>query len=362
MDNNSSKYKNGSTSQLIKTGGGIFKGVIINSNPSPAAMSLTISDGLDDAGVAVKAKTRLFFTNDFYPASPALNSVQYGTDNVSDGDSMLIGTTLYTWKNTPAKPFDVKIGATIEDSLVNMSEATRGMNVGTSSFAGTTAQGQICYFFDPLDPESSTTVSKTFDESNSDIPVIVTSSVLTPAGNRAGSYVQAIPKEQASFTLGTKTYYFVTILTDDICGVFGIPTPVGTENEITDGGTLADNILAAINGDGGAGEGTAYSVGTTPNDQVDCDTPDASTVYFVAKNTGSYGNSIVAKSNCEKIVLGTDINTPFQTLVGGQDASQSVMILKSSQSSDTIKVKPVEFYQGLYVTVGGTVDYTIIYS
>jgi len=358
--NESSKSNNGSISRLIKTGSGKAFGFTVNSSTDG---EIALIDSTTNDGVASKAQTQLFLLDGFTPSCFALNAIEVLGGNVSDGDTFQLGNVVYTFRDTMTQPFDVQIEATIENSLANMSDATRGVNIGTSCYEGTTPQGQLCYFYDPLDSESSTTVSLGRETFYNNIPVIITSSVLNPSGDKAGSFAQAIPKEEASFTLGSKTYSFTAVLTDDVCGIFGIPTPPNTENEITDGGSLVDNIQGAINGDGGALEGTGYSFGTTPNAEVDCEI-DGTNVYFKAKEVGSYGNSIVAKGNSATVGLGQDQQNLYETLYGGQDAPNSFMgSFPFTSGSSIVKFPaPIEFYQGLYAVVDGDIDYTILYE
>lgn len=60
--------------------------------------------------------------------------------NVSDGDTVTVGTTVYRFKNTMSQAYDVKIGTDADTTLLNLAKAINGSGIaGTNYFAGTVA-------------------------------------------------------------------------------------------------------------------------------------------------------------------------------------------------------------------------------
>jgi hypothetical protein len=60
--------------------------------------------------------------------------------NVTDGDTVTIGTTVYRFKNTIVAAYDVKIGANADATLLSLIKAINGTGtVGTDYFTGTAA-------------------------------------------------------------------------------------------------------------------------------------------------------------------------------------------------------------------------------
>ncbi len=62
------------------------------------------------------------------------------TNNVSDNDTVTIGTTVYRFKNTLAQLYDVKIGANADATLLSLAKTINGTGVAnTDMFVGTPA-------------------------------------------------------------------------------------------------------------------------------------------------------------------------------------------------------------------------------
>lgn len=64
---------------------------------------------------------------------------------VSDGDTITIGTTVYRLKSTPAQAFDIKRSGTVDTTLGNIIKAINasGLGDGSDYFAGTTAHPSV---------------------------------------------------------------------------------------------------------------------------------------------------------------------------------------------------------------------------
>lgn len=147
-------------------------------------------------------------------------------------------------------------------------------------------------------------------------------------------------------TIAERTYTMVTTLS-------------GAANEVLIGASAAvslDNLKSAINAS--AGEGTTYGTGTQAHAKVSAttNTDTAQTVEYFEVGTG--GNAITTTETCANAAWGA------ATL--GSGANSSLLMSNTftfSAGSQVLSLpEPISFNAGLYATVGGTIDYTIIYS
>lgn len=79
------------------------------------------------------------------PASaPGTNTLTSNNTNVVDGDTVVIGTITYRFKDTPVAAYDVQIGANADASLLNLIKAINASGVaGTNYFAGTLVHPKV---------------------------------------------------------------------------------------------------------------------------------------------------------------------------------------------------------------------------
>ncbi len=71
-------------------------------------------------------------------AAAGTSTLTSNNTNVTDGDTVTIGSTVYRFKNTMSQAYDVKIGADADASLLNLIRAINGSGtVGTDWFVGT---------------------------------------------------------------------------------------------------------------------------------------------------------------------------------------------------------------------------------
>jgi len=147
-------------------------------------------------------------------------------------------------------------------------------------------------------------------------------------------------------TVGARTYTFVTALS----------SPSVVDEVVL--GTLAvslDNLKSAINATAGAG--TTYSTGTIANVDVTATTNTDTEQTLEALAGGVYGNEVATTE--------TAANASFAatTLAGGLDANtllnNTITFVVGERKIDLFETT---FSVGLYATIGGTADITIIYS
>ncbi len=170
----------------------------------------------------------------------------------------------------------------------------------------------------------------------------------TSAGVKATGVLTAsdVFSDGETITIAERTYTMVEELS-------------GVANEVLIGASAAaslDNLKSAINASAGAG--TTYGTGTSAHAKVSATTntdTEQTVEYF---EVGTVGNGIATTETCENAAWGA------ATLASG--ANSSLLILNTYSAATGSQVltfpEPISFNSGLYVTVGGTIDYTIIYS
>jgi hypothetical protein len=129
--------------------------------------------------------------------------------------------------------------------------------------------------------------------------------------------------------------------------------------EILIGGSAAislDNIKSAINDSGTAG--TTYGTGTAANPLVIATTNGATTQVVEANRVGTYANAFTTTETGSNSAWGAG------TLASGAAASllMANTFTLSAGSQTVLYPNSVSFDTGLYLTIGGTLDYTVIYN
>lgn len=144
----------------------------------------------------------------------------------------------------------------------------------------------------------------------------------------------------------TITYTFKTALT-------------GAAYEVLIGASAAaslDNLKSAINAT--AGEGTTYGTNTEVNPLVTATTNTDTTQVVEAYALGEYANAFTTTETGDNAAWGA------ATLENGAEPSTAITttwtLAAGPQTIDF--VSPITFDEGLYVTIGGTLDYTVVYS
>lgn len=171
----------------------------------------------------------------------------------------------------------------------------------------------------------------------------------TSAGVKANQTLTAsgVFSDGETVFIGDKTYTFRTALTSP-----------AVANEVLIGASAAaslDNLKSAINATAGAG--TTYSTGTAANPNVDA-TDNADTTQKVeAKRVGTYGNAIETTETCANAAWGAAV------LASGAEASTLVMnTFTFPAGSGVYELGDIDVDNGLYATIGGTADVTVVYK
>lgn len=113
---------------------------------SACAIGQTVTIGADvyevDSGAGVTAGR--ISVNCSAGGTKATGTITSNNTNVSDGDTVTIGSTVYRFKDTMAAAYDVQIGADADASLLNLIKAINGSGTaGTHYYTGTVAHTQV---------------------------------------------------------------------------------------------------------------------------------------------------------------------------------------------------------------------------
>ena len=307
-DSTTSKYKNFSTSNLVKTGEGILRGFICSTTSSGTVQfidGLTDNDDVADKATATltssgaispgaHAKSRLTTTGACAPAKYAETVLTSSGVNVTEDDTVTIGSAglarIYRFRDTLAQAYDVKIGASAAATLDNLKAAINATGTpGVEYFAGTLVHPTV------IATTNGDTTQKIVarvigtaanTEATTSTAATLTWADTTIGGGGAGS-VAGVATTAATITIGSTVYTATTSLAE-FHGLTAIPFQVLWE---TNEETFLDNLLVAINA--GTGGGTKYGTGTTAHPTVVAfPTNNAAYQEVWARTIGTTANSI----------------------------------------------------------------------
>jgi len=185
---------------------------------------------------------------------------------------------------------------------------------------------------------------------------IATTETMANTGWTGATMTGAVTTDAATFTLDTRTYTGVITLAETM-GLTAVPNQILW---VTSEAVFLDNIKAAVNLSGVMG--TDYGTGTTEHPTVVATTNTTTTQVFNARRLGVSGNLIATTE--------TMANYAFTALVMGSGAGASGAVLFNTMTFSAvattgerfIDLSDADFVTGLYATVGGTLDATLIFS
>ena len=174
----------------------------------------------------------------------------------------------------------------------------------------------------------------------------------TTLGGGTGNSNPAVTTDAATFTIDGITYTAVITLAESM-GITAVPFQVLW---VTSEAVFLDKVKLAVNASGIAG--TDYSTGTYEHPTVYATVNTNTAQTFVAKKVGTGGNSIATTET-----LG---NYSFTSTVmaSGTGANGRIMhnTITLGAAERFIPFYDEAFDTGLYVTVGGTLDATLVYD
>ena len=297
--------------------------------------------GASDAGVTTGA------------ATVTIGSITY---TVVDELSETYGAT--------AIPYQVKKGAAEANMLDNLKLAINaGTGAGTLYSTGTVAHPYV------IATTNSDTVQKIVSRTvgtAAEVAVVNTLATTETMANTAwadttfgggtGNSNPVVTSDAATFTIGDITYTGVIELSE-ASGATAVPYQVLW---VTSEAVFLDNIKLAVNASGLAG--TQYSTGTTEHPQVYATTNDNTSQVFVAKNTGTAGNSIATTETLGNYSFTSTVMASGTGSTGRVMHNTITFSAVATTGERTIDFGGEVFSNGLYVTIGGTADVTIAYE
>lgn len=352
------KYRNITETALIKNGSGRIKGVVVNSHSSG---TLKLIDGLYNGAAAT---TTLTSAGAMVPASHATSAITSTGTNVSDGDTVTINTTVYTFKTdlTGAEglPYEVLIGANAAASLDNLKLAINATGTAGVEYGwGTVAHPTVIATTNTDTVQ--TIVARVPGTTPNTYPTTETAATLswadTTLGGGTGVSDPGVTTAGATFTIGDRTYTAVLQLSE-ASGAAAIADQILW---VTSEAVFLDNIKLAINGTGLAG--TDYSTGTTPHGQVFATTNGATTQVFVARELGTAGNSIATTETMANYSFTSTVMASGTGTTGNVLFNTLTFSAVATTGERYIELGNVAFNRGLLAVVGGTsADLTLIYD
>lgn len=289
------------------------------------------------------------------------------------GATVTIGAQTYTavvelseTLGATAVPYEVLYGGSVAIFLDNLKLAVNG--TGT---AGTTYGTGTVVHPDVVATTNSDTVqifwSRTVgdDTETTRLNAIVTTETLANAtwadatlGGGTGNSNPAVTTSASQFAINGRTYTAVIELSESL----GASAVADEILWVTSEAVFLDNVKKAINASGIAG--TDYSTGTTQNIYVEATTNADTTQLIVARSSGSAGNAITTTENMGNYAW-TGLTLASGTGATGRVIADTITLIATASITVVdrfIRLGNAEFNTGLYITVGGTANLTVVYD
>ena len=236
--------------------------------------------------------------------------------NVTDADTVTIGSTVYRFKTTMAAPYDVKREATTAATMANLIDAINATGTaGVEYYDGTLAHPSV-----------------TASDATGAFPAILITAI-SQFSRVAASGTLTISggvTDNDTVTIGATVYRFKSTL------VAGAAYDV--KIEATAAATIA-NLKAAINASGTAG--TEYHSGTLVHPSAVGSTLTTTTLLIKAITSGTVGNSIATTID----EVGAVLDFTSTTLAGGA-ATASANTIATTEASTVLSFADVTITGG----------------
>jgi hypothetical protein len=176
----------------------------------------------------------------------------------------------------------------------------------------------------------------------------------TTLGGGTGASDAGVTTAAATITINGRVYTFVTALSET-SGASAIA------DQILHGAAVAnalDNMKLAING--GSGMGSLYSTGTIPHGDVIATTNAADSQVIQARLLGSAGNAITTTETLANTTWGAATLASGSGAVGSLILNTNTLSAVATTGERFIDLFDTSFTRGLYITVGGVLDCSVI--
>lgn len=178
----------------------------------------------------------------------------------------------------------------------------------------------------------------------------------TTFGGGTGNSNPVVTSDAATFTIGDITYTAVIELSET-SGATAVPYQILW---VTSEAVFLDNIKKAVNGSGLAG--TDYSTGTYEHPQVYATTNADTTQVFLAKQTGTAGNSIATTDTLGNYAFTSTVMASGTGSTGRIMHDTMTISAVATTGERVLDFGNEEFKNGLYITFGGTANITVGYN
>jgi hypothetical protein len=277
--------------------------------------------------------------------------------------TVTIGTTVYTQVDVLTETYGAAAvanqflrGASEATMLDALKAAVNGTSVGTLCSTGTVAHPDVIATTNA--DAAQTFVARVPGVAANDIATTTTLGNKafpdTTLGGGTGASTPGIDTATATVTIGDITYTFVTELSET-SGAAAIPYQV---YYVTSVAVALDNLKSAINGTGTVG--TTYSTGTVAHPLVKATTNANDSQVIEARTAGVQGNLIATTDEIDNHAWGAT------TMASGVGTNVKIMNSTITLAAVTtvgdrfIPFFDAEFTNGLYITIGGVADVTVM--
>ena len=335
------------------------------------ATTFTIRGRVPGTSLNTVATTETF-TNGSFPDTTLGGGTGASDPGVTTGAATVtLGAITYTIVDelsenygAAAVAYQVKKGANEAAMLANLKLAINGTGTaGTNYSTGTIAHTQL--IASAADATTLTVVSRTVGNTAATavINALATTETMantawadTTFGGGTGNSNPAVATDAATITIGTRVYTVVLELSE----TSGATAVADQVLWVTSEAVFLDNLKLAINATGIAG--TNYSTGTTENALVKATTNSNTQQVIVSKTIGTGGNSIATTETMANYAWGGTTLTSGTGTNGRVISSTITLSVNATTGERELDFGDLAFDNGLYVTIGGTADITVVYK
>lgn len=276
---------------LIKDGQGVLRRITTTATSSGTLVlidgteaSTAASGTLTSTGALVAAshgQTELTSSGAMVAGTHAV-SVFTSSGAVVDGQTITIGSTVYTAKAVPSAAYDVAMGANAEAFLANLKAAINGDYTPVQAYTGTIAHPSVV-----ATASDATTLTIRGRVPGTSLNATATTETFTNGswadttlGGGTGASDAGVTTGAATVTLGSITYTIV----DELSETYGADAIAYQVKKGAAEANMLDNLKLAVNG--GSGEGTLYSTGTVAHPYLIATTNTDTVQTFVSRTVG----------------------------------------------------------------------------
>ena len=280
------------------------------------------------------------------------------------GATVTIGTTVYTQVDAlsetygaPAVAYQFLRGASEATMLDNLKLAINASGTaGTQYSTGTLVHPDVVATTNTDTTQIIRTRTIGTAAQTTVLNAIATTETMANTGWTGGTMSGAVTTDAATFTLDTTTYTGVITLAETL-GLTAVPFQILW---VTSEAVFLDNIKAAVNLSGVMG--TDYGTGTTEHPTVVATTNTNTVQTFNSKKTGTAGNAIATSETMANYAFTSTVMTGGTGTAGRVMNNTITFSAVATTGERVVEFGDADFVNGLYLTVGGTLDATVVYD